>query len=143
MEQIKKAEQIAREAHQNQKRWDGSPYIEHPKRVALSFKDFDCRIVGWLHDVLEDTNIKAQDLVNRGIPVRLVNSIKNLTKRDGENYYIFIMQISRDPIASKVKIADIEDNLNDNLKEGSLKDKYRLARHILKTGLNLASNEGI
>lgn len=132
MKQIKRAEEIAIEAHKGQTRWDGSPYINHPKRVALSFNDSDCRIVGWLHDVIEDTEIKAQDLVNKGIPVRLVNSIKNLTKREGENYYIFIMRILTDQIATKVKIADIEDNLNDNLKEGSLKDKYRLARHILK-----------
>lgn len=132
MEQIKRAEQIVREAHKGQKRWDGSDYIEHPKRVALSFNDFDCRIVGWLHDVLEDTQLKAQDLVNKGISVRLVNSVKNLTKREGENYYIFILRIAKDPIATKVKIADIEDNIADGLKEGSLKDKYRLARHMLK-----------
>jgi len=131
MEQIKRAEEIAREAHKGQIRWGGSPYIEHPTRVALSFNDLDCKIVGWLHDVIEDTDITAQDLVNKGISVRLVNSIKNLTKKEGENYYVFIMRIATDKIATKVKIADIEDNLSDNLKEGSLKDKYRLARHIL------------
>jgi len=132
MELTKRAEEIAIEAHLGQTRWDKSPYINHPKRVANSFNDPDCIVVGWLHDIIEDTNMSAQDLVNNGIPVRLVNSIKNLTKRAGENYYIFIMRILTDPIATKVKIADIEDNLADGLKEGSLKDKYRLARHILK-----------
>ena len=132
MRAIRKAEEIAREAHKNQKRWDGSHYIEHPKRVALSFNDFDCRIVGWLHDVLEDTDTTEQNLIDEGIPSRLVKSIKNLTKKEEENYYDFVMRIKNDPIATKVKIADIEDNLSDNLKEGSLKDKYRLARYILK-----------
>jgi len=131
MELIKRAEQIAREAHKGQTRWDKTPYIKHPMRVAKSFKDTDCKVVAWLHDVLEDTPMTAQDLVNKGIPVRLVNSVKNLTRREEESYYDFIIRIVKDSIATKVKIADIEDNLNDNLNDGPLKDKYRLARHIL------------
>jgi len=131
MKLIKRAEQIAREAHKGQTRWDKTPYIKHPMRVAKSLNGDDCKVVAWLHDVLEDTPRTAQDLVNKGVPVRLVNSVKNLTRVDEENYYDFIMRIGKDSLAARVKIADIEDNLNDNLKEGTLKDKYMLARYIL------------
>jgi len=132
MRAVRKAEEIARKAHYTQKRWSGSPYIEHPKRVALSFNDFDCRIVGWLHDVLEDTSITEQDLINSGIPRRLAGVVKILSRKKEETYYDFILRIKQNPTATKVKIADIEDNINDNLKECSLKDKYQLAKHILK-----------
>lgn len=131
MEQLKRAEQIAREAHKGQKRRDGTSYINHPRRVANKLTEKDEKVVALLHDTLEDTTFTAQMLVNNGIPVRLVNSIKNLTRRKNENYYILIMRVEKDSLARKVKIADIEDNLI-NLSEGSMKDKYRLARELLK-----------
>jgi len=134
MEEIKKAEQIAREAHKGQTRWDKTPYINHPKRVVMTFYDteIDYRIVSWLHDVIEDTNITAKDLINKGISVKLVNVITILSKTEDENYFDYIMRVSKDPIATRVKIADINDNMADGLKEGSMKDKYRLARYILR-----------
>jgi len=54
-----------------------------------------------------------------------------LTKIEGENYLDFILRAKGNEIARQVKIADIEDNMM-SLKEGSLKDKYRLARYVLK-----------
>lgn len=132
MKQIRQAEQIAREAHQGQTRWDNSSYIEHLKRIANSLDGIGLKIVAWLHDVLEDTKLTSQDLLRKGICAELVSVIETLTRKEGENYYTYIMRISKDPIATKVKIADIEDNLRGDIKEGSLKDKYRLARHILK-----------
>ena len=132
MKTVHKAEEIARKAHHTQKRWNGSPYIEHPKRVASSFDDDIYKTVGWLHDVLEDTIITEQDLIESGIPTGIINFVKTLTRREGETYYDFILRIKQNPTAVKVKIADIEDNINDNLKEGSLKDKYRLAKHVLE-----------
>ncbi len=130
MNQCELAEQIATEAHKNQTRWDGTPYIEHPKRVALSFNDDLMSSVAWLHDVLEDTELTAQDLINKGIQKDVVSMVEILTKRIGEDYYSFIVRVRENPVASKIKIADIGHNLLD-LKEGSMKDKYRLARHTL------------
>ena len=131
MEQIKRAEEIAREAHKGQTRWDGREYITHPQRVASSLDGIGLKVVAWLHDVIEDTNVTAKQLLKRGINVNLIQSIETLTRLDGENYFMFIMRIRYDEIATKVKIADLEDNIADGLKEGSLKDKYRLARYIL------------
>lgn len=133
-EMLVEAEGIAREAHKYQKRWGGAPYIMHPAAVALSFKDdeFDYKIVAWLHDVIEDTDYTHTNLMQNGISEYLVGAVLAMTKKEGQNYYDFIMQISENELASRVKLADIKHNLSD-LKEGSLKDKYRLALHILET----------
>ncbi len=131
MNQLKLAEEIAREAHKGQTRRDRTPYIIHPKRVAQSLKASYYQAVAWLHDVIEDTDITAEELLKKGVAPRIVNSVKVLSRGYGENYFVFIMRVLRDEMAVKVKIADIEDNLRDS-KESSLKDKYRLARYILK-----------
>jgi hypothetical protein len=62
-EQLKIAEQIAREAHRGQRRTIGrkEDYIEHPKRVASHFSTEESQIVAWLHDVLEDSNLTSGD----------------------------------------------------------------------------------
>lgn len=60
-EKIKQAYDIAKEAHQNQKRRSGEPYIMHPVAVAqilLNFgMDNECIISALLHDVVEDTKV--------------------------------------------------------------------------------------
>ena len=129
---INLAKKIAIDAHKKQTRRDGTLYINHPKRVASSFTYPNYIIVAWLHDVLEDTTITAEDLIRNGIPKQLVATIQSLTRRNNENYYDFIMRIKKDFIATKVKIADINDNITHNLKEGFLKDKYRLAKYVLE-----------
>ena len=127
-------EEIAKEAHKGQKRWSGAEYWTHPAAVALSFPDdaYDYKIVAWLHDVLEDTEYTPTMLLDLGIPEHLVGAVMGMTKREGQNYYDFIIQVSKNKIATVVKIADINHNMSD-LKEGSLKDKYRLAKHVLET----------
>ena len=56
---IKKAYELAHDAHKNQKRRSGEPYIMHPVAVAqILFKlgmDNECIIAALLHDVVEDT----------------------------------------------------------------------------------------
>lgn len=132
MDILKRAEQIAREAHEGQKRWSGEPYITHPEAVANSLKETNCKIVAWLHDVLEDTETHSNDLLMKGIPRELVIAIEHLTRDDEfEDYGRYILQIRNNEIAKKVKIADLKHNLSD-LKKGSMKDKYLLSLYILE-----------
>ncbi|MDP2750816.1 MAG: GTP pyrophosphokinase [Nanoarchaeota archaeon] len=128
---LKKAEQIAREAHKGQKRRDGKDYITHPEAVAKLVYGEELKIVAWLHDVIEDTNTTPEDLQKAGIPHHLIHSVQCLSRKKDENYCDFIIRCSKDKIASLVKIADLKHNISD-LQEGSMKDKYRLALHILK-----------
>lgn len=132
---VEKCKRLATQAHEGQIRKfgddKGKPYIIHPERIASKMDNHVSECVAWLHDTIEDTDIEEWDLVGLGIPFEIINAVKALTKQEGENYCDFILRVKEDVIAREVKIADIEDNMV-SLKEGSLKDKYRLARYILK-----------
>ena len=130
---LQMAKIIAREAHKGQKRLDGKDYITHPEAVANMFKNEDYKVVAWLHDVLEDSDLQPENLAERGIPRNLIQSIVYLTRLPKENYKNYILKVTEDEIATKVKIADLKHNIS-TLKEGSMKDKYLLALYILQNG---------
>jgi (p)ppGpp synthase/HD superfamily hydrolase len=122
------------EAHYGQRRKFGTrePYHKHPQRVARRFNTDSEKSVALLHDVLEDggPDWTAKRLLDRDITVEVVTSVEALTRRRGENYWAYLQRVRADKIATAVKIVDLADNLRD-LEEGSMKDKYRLAYHLL------------
>jgi CheY-like chemotaxis protein len=137
-EQIEIALYMATSAHEGQFRKFGDdkdkPYIVHPSRVADALYGSD-KIVGYLHDVLEDTDVGEEDLFLMGISQVYIDAVKALSKKGGESYYEFIQRIIHTKgevgeIAVRVKIADIEDNLK-SLQDGNLKQKYLFARKLL------------
>jgi len=76
-----KALSIAEQAHKGQFRKDGiTPYIEHPVKVAsflytLHIRDDEILAIAILHDVLEDTSVQANDLLNAGFSKEVVNAV--------------------------------------------------------------------
>ena len=145
-----KAIEIADIAHRGQKRkFQDEDYINHPIRVArnallspcyFGSLDKECTTkrlkiideeisIAVCHDVFEDTKTTFEDVIGFFTPYILKGFIA-LTRTQSESYFDFIMRIKETPY-SLIKIWDLEDNMSD-LKEGSLKDKYRLARYILK-----------
>ena len=121
---------IATKAHKGQKRWNGKPYITHPERVSLQVKKDEEKIVAWLHDVIEDTNINIVHLyVEFGSIIG--DAVDAITKREGERYLDYILRVKSNELARVVKIADIKDNLQ-SLKKGSMKDKYEMAIYFLE-----------
>jgi hypothetical protein len=133
--QITLASIIAKEAHKGTFRNFGAdrnlPYIVHPNRVAESLEDPLLKSAGYLHDVVEDTNITFQDLKDRGVCEEVIDVLKYVTKIEGENYRDFIARIAGNLKAMKLKVADLKDNLS-SCPEGQMKDKYRLALWILE-----------
>ena len=133
---VRMAEKIARYAHKGQFRNRGAdkgkPYIVHPERIASVFSDNDkeTKAASWLHDVIEDTDITREDLSICGIPEKVIKTVESLTRKKNENYLDFILRIKQDKMAISIKLADLEDNMM-SLEEGSLKDKYRMAKWIL------------
>lgn len=107
-----------------------SPHITHPRRVAESLHHVTHKIVGWLHDVVEDTPMTLDDLREAGFPELIVQAVDSVTRRDGETYLDFILRSKKNVIGAVVKLADLRDNLSD-LRPGSLRDKYLMAVHIL------------
>ena len=134
MEDFIKCLEIAKEAHKGQKRFDGSPYINHPLFVATKFIDERLKCIAILHDVIEDTNYSRELLLAKGIRQDIVAIIDVLSRRTGESYKDFILRICEVKSARMIKIEDIKHNLSD-LKDGSMRDKYELALFILESHL--------
>lgn len=144
--------ELATEAHKGQKRKNGVDYITHPiavaeiaERIALEqglthvmFLD-DLYIMSILHDTLEDTGL-SESIIREHFSDYVLDGVRVLTKKEGESYYDFIMRIVQhynytlDILPAIAKIADLMHNMSD-LQPGSLKDKYKLAHHILYTNI--------
>ena len=137
---VKDAEKIATKAHKGQyRRGNKIPYIVHPKAVAESFVTNTDQIVGWLHDVVEDTNLTIIELLKNGVPCLAVVAIEALTKNESEHYLDYILRVKQNKIATRIKIADMHDNAKTATK--SQKEKYALAEYILSTKKGGKENE--
>jgi len=134
---LAKAIEIAASAHSTQKDKGGSPYILHPIRVMMSLNTEEEKIVGVLHDVVEDSEDWNFDrLREEGFAEDIVSALKSVTKQsDAENYEAFIERAGRNQIGRNVKIADIKDNL-DVTRIGPLKEKDLLRINKYKNALS-------
>ncbi|MEN3942035.1 hypothetical protein WJU23_12125 [Prosthecobacter sp. SYSU 5D2] len=100
------------------------PYIEHPRAVVGRVgDDKDAQVVAWLHDVLEDSGLTAESLVEAGIPAHLVKVVVLMTKTEGTDYEAYLEGIAGSALARKVKIADMLSNLADGPSEKQMR-KY-------------------
>ena len=110
------ARAIATEAHEGQFRRDGvTAYIHHPEAVAARVAgDPVAEAAAWLHDVIEDTDVTADDLMARGIPAEVVEIVTLLTHTNGISYERYLSAIAAHPVARRVKIADVITNLSDS-----------------------------
>ena len=134
---LAKAIEIAASAHSEQKDKGGSPYILHPIRVMMSLNTEEEKIVGVLHDVVEDSEDWDFDrLREQGFAEDIISALKSVTKQsDAENYEAFIERAGRNQIGRNVKIADIKDNL-DVTRIGPLKEKDLLRINKYKNALS-------
>jgi (p)ppGpp synthase/HD superfamily hydrolase len=105
---------LATDAHRGQKDRNDEPYIMHPLRVAAQLWGYDERMVAVLHDVVEDTDVTLDDLRQAGYPDHIVDAVDALSKRKDVNepYSQYIRRVKENPLATKVKIADLGDNAN-------------------------------
>ncbi len=130
MSTIDRAIEIATEAHAGQTDKAGEPYILHSLRVAACLPDGEARIVGVLHDVVEDTPWTIEQLRAEGFSEAVLAGVYAVTRRDGESYGDLIVRAGRDPIGREVKIADLADNMDlSRLTEVTEKDRRRLVKY--------------
>jgi len=140
---LEKAISLATRAHEGQVDLLGQPYIRHCLRVMEACApDVDAMIVGVLHDVLEDgSEDDAYTLGTLGFGEPIRQALHALTRDNGEPYPDYIQRIKQaGPLAVKVKIADLEDNLDrynelrriDKEKADRLWDKYTAALRELR-----------
>ena len=109
---VEKAIKLALKIHTGQVDKAGKPYILHPLRLMLKFSSDDEMITALMHDVVEDGDITLADLENLGFSKNVVSAIDCLTKRDNESYEAFIKRINQNPLAKKIKIEDLKDNMD-------------------------------
>ena len=136
----KKALKIAYDAHKNQVDKGGLPYIYHPIHLAEQMETEDEICVALLHDVLEDTNITAEQLKEFGFNEKIIFALKVLTHNKNISYPDYISKIKLySELAKKVKIADLKHN-SDLSRLNSISDndrervkKYQSALSLLTT----------
>lgn len=129
---VDRARRLAEAAHDGHYRRDGvTPYATHLAMVAHRVADDStATAVAWLHDVLEDTDRTAMDLLESGIPQEVVDRVALLTKLKGMDYEVYLERVKADPIARRVKIADMLSNLSDNPTERQIL-KYARGLQVL------------
>lgn len=130
MSSIEKAITIAATAHAGQKDKAGLPYVFHPLRVMLAGATEEEWIAGVLHDLLEDTPWTADDLRREGFREEIVEAVVALSRQPEESYEAFITRAGRNPIARKVKLKDLADNMDlSRIPNPSPKDHARLEKY--------------
>jgi (p)ppGpp synthase/HD superfamily hydrolase len=88
------------------------------------------KTIGVLHDLLEDTDYTAADLEEMGYSDEIVQALVCLAKREGESYDQFIERVETNPMARKVKMADLKDNMNlERIPSPTRKDLQRLEKY--------------
>ena len=132
MSTLERAIQIATEAHKGQLDKAGRDYIGHPLRVMEMGKTEDEKIVGVLHDVIEDTDWTFEKLEAEGFSREVIEALTCVTKlSENENYDDFIERVKKNPLAVAVKINDLTDNMDiRRLPYLSDKDVKRLKKYL-------------
>ena len=133
------AMKIAYNAHLGQLDYNDVPYIFHPYHLAEQMDDEISCTVALLHDVVEDTSLTFADL-ELIFPKQVVEIVMLLTHDEKVDYFDYIQKIKTNAIATKVKLADIEHNSNEDRSIGSnltqeqllyWKEKYAKAKEML------------
>ncbi|MBQ7154464.1 MAG: bifunctional (p)ppGpp synthetase/guanosine-3',5'-bis(diphosphate) 3'-pyrophosphohydrolase [Synergistaceae bacterium] len=106
-----KAIDLAYEYHHGQKDKAGRPYIVHVLHVAEQMDDEFSACAALLHDTLEDTEL-SPEVLEREFPREVVEAVKLLTHQEGTDYFEYVRRVAQNPIARKVKRADLAHNLD-------------------------------
>ena len=135
---LEDAIEIATAAHDGQVDKSGRPYIGHPLRVMASVTGEHAQMAAVLHDVVEDTEVTAADLLARGCPPEVVEAVVALSHLPDEPQEDYLRRVAANPLAVAVKRADIGDNLSptriarlDTATQDRLKAKYARALRLL------------
>ncbi|MGZ0785459.1 GTP pyrophosphokinase [Pseudomonas saponiphila] len=130
MSSLERAITIAAQAHAGQVDKGGAPYILHPLRVMLGVEQPEERIVAVLHDVLEDSAVTLEQLRAEGFSASVLAALSALTKVEGEDYPAFIRRAAANPLARRVKRADLADNSDlSRIPEPGAEDLRRLEKY--------------
>jgi (p)ppGpp synthase/HD superfamily hydrolase len=127
---------LAEKQHQGQVDKSGMPYIFHPTRVAERMKTPEEKVVGWLHDTVEDTGLSLSD-IEQQFGSETADAVDAISRRKDESWGSYLERVKKNRIACSVKISDLIDNSNlsrlDNITLIDVKrqEKYNRALQFL------------
>lgn len=133
----KKAIRLIFRAHAGQTDKCGLPYVCHPLHVAESMEDEVTCTAALLHDVVEDTDVTFEDLVEMGFTPEVLRIVRLLTHDPEVPYMDYVRRIKEDPQAAKVKLSDLRHNCDltriDHVAQRDLDrvKKYKAAMELL------------
>ena len=131
MSLLERAIEIAVTAHKEQIDKAGKPYILHPLRLMFKMQSENEMIAAVLHDVVEDTDWTIEKLVVEGFNADIIIAVKLLTHDKKVPYKKYIEAIKTNKIALKVKLADLEDNMDiKRIAHPKFRDYARLAEYL-------------
>jgi len=122
----KAAMRICFDAHKDQTDKSGLPYVFHPFHVAEQMDTEEEIAAALLHDVAEDTDITFDDMKRLGISDNVIRALKLLTHDEKVPYMDYVRKIAEDPLAAKVKKADLMHN--SDLSRLDVQDEEAMAR---------------
>ena len=121
---------IARKAHEGQLDKAGVDYIEHPIYVASQVDTEEEKAVALLHDVIEDSPVSAEGLLQAGLPETVVTAVQVLTKKKEQDYQTYLETVKKNPLARVVKLANLKHNSDlSRLSSITEKDRERLKKY--------------
>jgi len=121
---------IAKKAHEGQYDKAGVDYIEHPIYVASQVDTKEEKAVALLHDVIEDSPVSAEELLQAGLPETVVTAVQVLTKKKEQDYQTYLETVKKNPLARVVKLADLKHNSDlSRLSSITEKDRERLKKY--------------
>lgn len=112
MSDLQRALEIAVTAHKGQTQKSGSPYVLHPLRLMFAVESEEAKICAVMHDVVEDTHWKLDELKAEGFSQEVMEALDCLTHQEDVDYEVYIEKISSNSLATEVKLADLKDNMN-------------------------------
>ena len=154
---VEKAYHIADDAHKNQKRKSGEPYIIHPLCVAIILAELEMDketiVAGLLHDVIEDTEYTKDDLAREFSPeiAGLVDGVTKLTQLNlsqdkieiqAENLRKMFLAMAKDIRVIIIKLADRLHNLR-TLQYQTAAKQIEKARETMDIYAPIANRLGI
>jgi (p)ppGpp synthase/HD superfamily hydrolase len=134
------ADALAQRAHGDERNHSGMRYVDHVRRVADRMKtDPDQYAVpaALLHDTVEKAGMSWEDLRAAGADDRLLEVVDALTEREGEPERSYLARAADDPVALRIKRADIEDKLYGPLGESLTEEQRRRAHERARRRLGL------
>ncbi len=116
----------------------GLPYAAHPERVAARLTAPEEKVVGWLHDTVEDTGLTLEEIKAQFGPETSA-AVDAISRREGEEWQDYLLRVKENPVAREVKISDLIDNSNLSripyvtLRDVDRQKKYNEALRFLMT----------